>query len=74
MKLDYVELLTIWKGIEMNEKHPENWVKLSLLIDPDTKQMYAVGGDREPCSHGDPPCCDTKYIGMKLLEEWIMEM
>ncbi len=47
----------------------EKWIEISLLINPDTAEMYAQSGDREPCSHGHPPCCDTKYIGL----EWIKE-
>ena len=47
----------------------EKWIEIGLLINPETGEIYATGGDREPCSHGHPPCCDTKYIGLEWLKE-----
>ena len=49
----------------------EKWIEISLLINPESDEMYAIAGDREPCSHGHPPCCDTKYIGLEWLKERI---
>lgn len=49
----------------------EQWVEVSLLINMETDEIYAAGGDREPCSHGHPPCCDTKYIGYEYIKERI---
>jgi hypothetical protein len=46
----------------------DGWVRINLLININTGEMYAEGGDREPCSHGYPPCCDTKYIGLEWLK------
>jgi len=47
----------------------EKWIEISLLINPETDEVYAAGGDREPCSHGHPPCCDTEYIGYEWLKK-----
>jgi hypothetical protein len=44
------------------------WVKVDLTINTRTGEIFARGGDREPCSHGKPPCCDTKYIGLEWLK------
>jgi len=54
---------------ESIDNRRENWIDISLLTNPETGEMYAVGGDREPCSHGHPPCCDTNYIGLEWLKE-----
>jgi hypothetical protein len=52
------------------ESYPEGWVRINLIIDPETNQMYATGGDREPCRcEGDDICCDTSYIGFELLKK-----
>lgn len=54
-----------------SESYPDNWVNINLMINPDTGEIHVIGGDREPCIHGYPPCCDTEYVGMKLLKTFI---
>ena len=51
------------------DRQSEEWVEVSLLINTESGEIYVQGGDREPCSHGHPPCCDTKYIGYEWLKE-----
>jgi hypothetical protein len=54
-----------------DESYPENWVKLNLMVNTDTGEFHIVGGDREPCRHGYPPCCDTGYLGLEPFMERI---
>lgn len=65
------ECLACGKKYRDTEEHYCNndRVLITLSIDIKTNEIYVVDGDREPCSHGYPPCCDTKYIGY----EWIKE-
>jgi len=44
------------------EKYPDNWVRLELMIDPETKAIHIISGDREK-GEGDQP-----YIGFKILK------
>ena len=44
------------------EKYPDGWVRLELMIDPETKAIHIISGDREE-GEGDQP-----YIGMKVLK------
>jgi hypothetical protein len=52
-----------------NDEKDQTLIKVILLINPETENIYAVGGDREPCSHGSQTCCDTEYIGFKWIKE-----
>jgi len=47
-----------------NEGYGPSWIKLSLMINEDTKEIHVIGGDQEP-GQGDMP-----YIGLELLKEW----
>ena len=47
----------------MNEGYPKDWVKLTVMISPDGKDIHAIGGDREP-GEG-----DTAFIGLELLKD-----
>lgn len=43
------------------EGYPDNWINVNLMINPETKEIHAIGGDREPGKG------DTPYIGLELL-------
>ena len=45
----------------MNEGYPDNWINVVLMINKDTGEIHAIGGDR---SEGDG---DTRYIGLDLI-------
>ncbi len=47
------------------ESYPDGWVKLNLTINPETKEMHVLGGDREP-GEG-----DTEYIGFEIIKKMI---
>ena len=49
-----------------NEGYPDNWVKTVLMVNPETKEIHAIGGDREKGAYG-----DGKYIGFELIREWV---
>jgi len=48
-----------------NEGYPKGWIRLNLMINEETGEMYATGGDREP-GDGDMP-----YIGLEILKQKI---
>lgn len=54
---------------ESNPYDNPKWVDIHLKINTQTGTIHAVGGDREPCMHGYPPCCDTNYIGLEWLKQ-----
>ncbi len=47
------------------EGYPDNWINVNLMINPETKEIHAIGGDREPGKG------DTPYIGLELIKERI---
>ena len=47
------------------EGYPDNWINVNLMINPETKEIHAISGDREP-GEGDTP-----YIGLELIKEFI---
>ncbi len=50
----------------MNEEsYPTGWVKTTLMINPETNEIHAIGGDRE---EGEG---DTKYIGYEIIKKLI---
>ena len=57
-----VFIVTYYKGRKEMEKYPEGFVSLNLMINPKTKEIHIVGGDREE-GEGDQP-----YVGMKVLK------
>ena len=52
---------------ETNEAYSPNWVRVTLMINPETKEIRAIGGDREPGGK-DMPC-----IGLELILEMIRD-
>lgn len=52
----------------LNESHPNDWVRVVLMVSPDAKEFHAVGGDREP-GEGDTP-----YIGYELLKKYYIRI
>jgi len=60
------------RGIERKKKrnpavegYPKGWINANLMINPETKEIHCIGGDREP-GEG-----DTAYIGFDLIKDWI---
>ena len=54
------------------ESYAKGWINVNLMINPRTGEIHAIGGDREPCAHHETnPCCDTAYIGLELIKDWI---
>jgi len=49
------------------ESYSKNWVRLNLMVNPETDEVQAVGGDRES-GEGDTP-----YSGMVVLERLRVE-
>lgn len=47
----------------MNEKYPENWVSLNLMVNKDNGEFHVVSGDKLP-GEGDTP-----YIGLEVLNK-----
>jgi NTP pyrophosphatase (non-canonical NTP hydrolase) len=47
------------------ESYPTGWVKATLMINPKTNEIHAIGGDRE---EGEG---DTKYIGFEIIKKLI---
>jgi hypothetical protein len=48
-----------------HEGYPEGWVRVVLMINPETAEIHAIGGDREE-GEGDTP-----YIGYEILKRWL---
>lgn len=53
---------------ETGEGKRQGEVDITLRINTYTGEIFALSGDREPCIHGYPPCCDTEYIGLEWLK------
>lgn len=47
------------------ESYPKNWVNINLMINPETNEIHAIGGNRE---EGEG---DTKYIGYEIIKKLI---
>lgn len=45
------------------EKYPDNWVRINLIINPETKEIHCIGGDQEE-GEGDQP-----YTGLEILKK-----
>ena len=45
------------------EKYPDGWIKLVLMINPETNEIHCIGGDREE-GEGDMP-----YTGYAILKK-----
>jgi len=43
------------------EKYPEGWARLVLMVNPETEEIHIIGGDREP-GEG-----DTGYLGAGVI-------
>lgn len=57
--------------MSVKENYPKDWIRISFMINSKTLNMYIMDGDRERCSHDCyPPCCDTNYIGLELMEKY----
>ncbi len=50
---------------EAERKYSKPWVKLNLMVNPDTNEIHVASGDKEP-GEGDQP-----YAGMKVLDRLI---
>lgn len=56
----------VWYGRkEENEGYPSSWINANLMINPETNEIHAIGGDRET---GDG---DQLYIGYEIIKKLI---
>lgn len=49
--------------VTQHEGYPEGWVRVTLMVAPNGKEMHAIGGDREPGKG------DTPYIGLERIRK-----
>lgn len=51
------------------ESYPKGWVKLVLMINPETNEIHCVGGDREGHDSNSDKDSDAPYTGYEALKK-----
>ena len=65
-RLEYIDPTPYIKQLEeKSESYSKQWVKADLMVNTQTNEIHAVGGDREP-GEGDTP-----YIGYEVIKRLI---